>query len=74
MVRLMNTTAIIVARNRKNVWIRLPYLHEHRFLTMPAKILKGHDVGSAVPVTVSGGIIARPAPHSGWTADISEAS
>ena len=70
----MNTTAIIVARNRKNVWIRLPELHEHRFLTMPAKVLAGHDVGSAVPVTVTGGIVPRPAPYSGWTADINEAS
>ena len=68
----MNTTAIIVARNRKNVWIKLPDMHEHRSLTMPAKILKGHDVGSAVPVVVTGGIIPRPAPHSGWTADITE--
>lgn len=67
------TRAVMVARSKRFVWISLPDVHEHRTLTFDRKTQDfDHDPGDTFPVDLVGGIVNRPYPASGWTADITE--
>lgn len=63
----MNTVALIVARSKTALWLRLPEVHAHRILTVSPATLPDAAAGDEVPVTVTGDI--HPAP-SGWTATV----
>lgn len=60
----MITTATIMARDKTTVWVRVPELHPHRILTLPAGLLPG-ERGDVVRVEARSGIEATTA---GWSA------
>ena len=70
----MRTRAVMVARSKRFVWINLPDIHEHRTLTLDIKDnpFPGRVPGDTFDVELTGGIVGRPEPFSGWTADITE--
>lgn len=75
----MRTRALMVSRSKRFVRIILPDIAEHQTLTIDTKDpdFPGHDFTSHVPgdtfaVDLVGGIVNRPYPTSGWTADITE--
>ena len=75
----MRTRAVMVARSKRFVWIKLPDEHEHKTLTIDRKNpdFPGHDFSTRSPgetftVELVGDIVSRPGGFSGWTADITE--
>ena len=65
----------MVARSKRFVWISLPDIHEHRTLTIDRKDQDfDHIPGDTFTVELTGGIVGRPEPFSGWTADITESA
>ncbi len=77
----MRTRAAMVARSERFVWIDLPDIAEHQRLTIDTKTpdFPGHDFKTRMPgdtftVELVGGIVNRPSPFSGWTADITEST
>ncbi len=72
----MRTRAVMVARSKRFVWIKLPDIHQHRILTIDIKDqdFPGHVPGDTFTVELVGGIVNRPSPFSGWTADITEST
>lgn len=66
----------MVARSKRFVWIDLPDIHEHRTLTIDRddQDFPNHIPGDSFPVELVGEIVNRPAPFSGWTADITESA
>ncbi len=72
----MRTRAVMVARSKRFVWINLPDIHQNRTLTIDCKdrSFPGHIPGDTFTVELVGGIVNRPSPFSGWTADITEST
>ncbi len=75
----MRTRAVLVSRGKRFVRIDLPDIAEHQRLTIDIKTpdFPGHDFSTRMPgdtftVELVGGIVNRPSPFSGWTADITE--
>ncbi len=69
----MKTRAFMVARSKRFVWISLPDIAEHQTLTIDRKEQDfDHAPGDTFTVYITGDIVGRPSPFSGWTADISE--
>ena len=63
----------MVARSKRFVWISLPDIHEHMTLTIDRKEQDfDRAPGETFTVELTGGIVSRPEPFSGWTADITE--
>ena len=63
----------MVARSKRFVWINLPDEAEHKTLTIDRNEQDfDHMPGDTFVVDLVGDIVNRPAPFSGWTADITE--